>query len=230
MPPRNRFSDFPQGKFIDPAFLAQLQAEQRGLRDLLKDTRRERRFTRQDTRTELKGIRRAGQRTAEDLRTQRERGVGDIRLGAERGREDFGTQLTNLIQGYQTLGRQQQQAGAAQGLVGGSFGAASEAARAANLTRERQPIDTGVQRLGEDETRDIGRLREDVSLGLLRNRQDTRLGIAQTRRQRRRTLRDIMLERRRGRREFAASAPSIAAQAKFQGGLLRRSLGSYGGR
>lgn len=278
-------ADFPSGRFVDPSYLAEIQAQVRGFGDLEQDTGRERRYLRQDTRTQRRDLRQDRSRGMEDFATELERGfedigferadilrdstrgreditrsVGrqrqDVTTDAGRAREDFGHQLEGLLRNYDRLGRTQSQAINAAGVSLGSTRAASAAAREGNLAFDRQPIDTGLQRVGEDETRAVGRLDQDLSRGLGRLGEDTttalgRLDVAGNRlgedvgrgRERltqdvshdlrlanqgeNRGLRDIELERGRGRRELIFSGRDLGAQARFNARLLRKQMNPY---
>lgn len=239
MPPSS--ARFPKGRFVDPSFLAESQATTRGLRDLLKDTKRSKRFLKQDVRTQIGDIRLEKTRGIQDIQRGRRRGLQDIgfqrfdvKRESERGMEDFSTRLTNLIGDFQTLSRTQEQAALASGVSGGSAGAAAAAARAANLARARQPIDVGRERLAEDTSTQLGRLdvsqnrlMSDAAREALRLRQDTRHDIGLAQRERKRGLGDIRLERKRGRRESIFTKRDLSRQARFGARLTRLSLNPY---
>ena len=208
----------------------QLESERRaiprGLEDLIEDTGFERKYARQDARITRRDLAQALRRGRQDIQLDKRRGlrqVGqereDVRTDASRGREDFGTALTNLITDFGIRARQQEQSAAAAGVTGGTFGAASAAARQAQFERQRQPIDTGLERLGEDTTTALGRLtaaagdiRKDSRISGRRLGQDVRADRRLARIDLGRTLQGTTTSRQRGRREAVIGQAEITKQ------------------
>lgn len=199
----------------DPSIEASRRAAKRGLKDLKVDTKRAQRYLKQDWRTERKDLQTQRRRGLRDIGLQRSRGLRDIgyertdtRLGLERGRADFATELDNLIHGYKVQGNEQAQNAAAAGVGGGAVAQASEAARAANLARSRQPLDTSMQRLEEDTATSLTRLGvaesdllKDSKLARRDLKRDVRHDLALGKREMKRTRKDLATELDRAIRE-----------------------------
>jgi hypothetical protein len=227
----------------DPALEAERRSLKRGLGDVLFDTRRARRYARKDWRLSRSDLLRERGRGYEDISRRydtesRELGYrgADIQQQAERGREDFSTQLTNLIRTFQTQGREQMQAQNAAGVLGGSTGAAAAARRAENLGFARAPIDTGRQRLEEDTSTAVGRLGvartqlgSDTALARTRLAQDFAHNLRLGKIDLHRTLRDLYTKRQRARREATIGDVDITQQEIFGARQLHPKLyGKYG--
>lgn len=233
----NRGGNLPPYLSYDPAILAELRASQRGLDDLLLDLKRERNITRKDSRIERGDIRTEAGRQKQDFATQLRRGIQDIgyqrkdtKQTLERGEEDFATQVANLARNYQRLGVQQGQALNAAGATASS-GAARLAAqrRSENMTLERQPLETGLERLQEDTGTQLGRLgtaaqqlRRDTQIGRRRLRKDVSHDLDLNALERQRALRDVRLRRQRGIREAEFAERDLTSSAIFDARQRRR--------
>lgn len=234
---QNRGGDLPPYLSYDPAILAELRASGRGLDDLLLDLKRERNITRKDSRTERGDIRTEERRGKRDFASQLRRGLQDVsfqrqdtKLGLERGEEDFATQIANLARNYERLGTGQGQAINAAGGVATS-GAARLAAtrRSENMTLERQPLETGLERLQQDTGTQLGRLgvaagqmRQDTAIGRRRLRQDVSHDLDLNALDRQRAMRDIRLRRQRGIREGEFAETDLTSSAIFDARNRRR--------
>lgn len=215
---------------FDPALEAEQRALERGLENLLQDTHREKKYAKQDAQTSLHDLKVQKRRGLQDLRQQKSRGVRDIatrttdvNTSADRQRADFGSRLTNLIHNSAVQGDQQFQAANAAGVLDASTTEASAAARAGTLARARAPIDTGLQRVGEDQTTALGKLAtaqgdllHDSQQGKNQLRQDTRHDVRLQNQQLARTLRDIHTRRQRAREEAAIGQVDLTQQEIYQ--------------
>lgn len=218
--------NFPAG--ADPAYNQEARAIVRGLQDLLKDTKREKKHAKQDFRTTRKDIKVDRSRSIHDLGRELERGLLDIRYQRqdtkqelERGTEDFTSRLTDLARAYTQQGVNQGQqinaagAGAASGLA-----RAAAAKRAENMAYDRKPLDVAMGRLEEDVGTTLGRLgtaagqlRQDTQIASRRVRKDTRHDLGLARRDFRRDRRDIKTERQRAKREATITAADLLSSA-----------------
>jgi hypothetical protein len=214
-------SSLPPYFSYDPQYYAEIESLGRGLKDILKDTNRARRFNRQDFGTARKDF----QFQVGDIETAKARGLRDlgaqrqnIELDAKRGREDFQERLTGLIRNFQIQGREQRENANAAGVHAGSTGQAAAFRRNENLAFARRPIDIGMQRLEEDRTRALGRLGiqqgdllQDASRDYTLARRD--LGLA--RRDFTRTKLDLRTKRRRAIREQRIGKLDLIQSAIF---------------
>jgi hypothetical protein len=177
----------------DPSIEAERRSQQRGLKDVLRDTRRARNYAQQDYGQQLADLNLAQSRGVQDIGSN----ISDINLRQQRGTEDFSNQLTNLIHGFQVKGREQTQVANQAGVLDSSTARAAAARRAENLAIARQPIDIGQGRLNENTLRALaeqelsrGRLSEDTARGLRLAGIDVG-----------RTLADLKIKKRRAIRE-----------------------------
>ncbi len=212
----------------DPSYDAERRAIQRGLEDLLKDTKSERKQGKQDYQT-----------TREDIKIDRKRGLKDIGLGLERGlldirnqrtdvrqdrdrgREDFTTRIAGLARSYTQQQFNQGQALNAAG-AGATSGASTLAAqrRAENMALDRAPLDTDLSRMEQDVDTSLERLgtgesqlRQDTGLGRRRLKQDVRHDKTLAKRDYRRDRKDIHTERQRAIREAEITRADLLKSA-----------------
>ena len=212
----------------DPAFDAERRAIQRGLEDLLQDTKTARKDIKKDWRTTSKDIRLDKKRGMKDLGRELERGLlsarqqrEDVRTDRSRGREDFATRLTDLGRQFTQQGFNQGQAiNAGGGMVNGGQARASAIRREENMAYERKPLDTALARMEEDAATQLGRidiatgqLRQDTNIAQRRLKQDSRHDLRLGRRDVKRDIRDIHRERQRGKREATISRADLLKQA-----------------
>jgi hypothetical protein len=214
----------------DPSIEAERQAAARGLQDTTLDVKRARHQARQDFRTSRKDSRITKRRGMQDFTTQLQRGLQAIRFKRQdvkrdyrRGTQDIGLKLESLGRQYATLGDTQLQASNAAGL-GTDQGTAQAAAarRIANQGFEQQPLDIALQRLGQDQTINLGRLgieagqlRQDTRRGRTRLKQDTRHDIHLAHRDFRRTRGDLHIQLQRARREATIGNADLLEQELF---------------
>lgn len=185
----------------DPSIEAERRAQQRGLKDILKDTHRARVYAGQDLSQKQADIGRTQSRGLQDINTEYTQGVQDITRRQTRGSEDFTTQLDNLVRGFQQKGQQQTQVANAAGVNDASTAAAAAARRAENLAVARQPIDTGRQRLAEDTATAFGRLTGQTGLATSRLGEDVTRDYSLAKQDHSRTIRDLLTKLRRAKRE-----------------------------
>ena len=185
----------------DPSIEAQRRSQQRGLKDVLKDTHRATRYAGEDLSLKLGDINLAQNRGTQDIAQRLSRGTQDITQTQQRGMEDFGSQLTNLIRGFQIKGNEQMQAQNAAGVLDSSTAQASAARRAENLAIARAPIDTGVQRLTQDTATNLGRLQQDTGTAGQRLGEDTSRNTGLAQQDYGRTTLDLATKKRRAIRE-----------------------------
>jgi hypothetical protein len=126
----------PPADRYDPGLDASLAASQRGYGDLITDASTGNARDTQDYGFGLGDIQRSQDRGLADLGTQRTQGT-----------EDYNRNVGLLQRSYQQLGTRQSEQARVAGIAGG--GAALQAARkrAENQAIDRQPLDTGYQRL-----------------------------------------------------------------------------------
>jgi hypothetical protein len=215
---------------FDPALEAEQRALERGLENLLQDTARERHYATQDARQTRRDLTQDKRRGTKDIRQDKRRGLrdigvrtGEVQRDATRGREDFGTRLSTLIHNTAAKGESQFQAANAAGVLDSSTTAASAAARAGEFARARAPIDTGLQRLNENEQTALGKLAtsqsdllQDTGRAQHRLRQDIRHDTRLTDQQLQRQLRDIHTRRQRAREEEAIGQVDLTQQEIYQ--------------
>lgn len=212
----------------DPAYDAERRAIQRGLEDLLVDTKRSRKFAKQDWRTSKKDLKLDKRRGMKDYGRELERGLlgyrqqkEDVRTESSRGKEDFALRLTELGRQFRQQGFNQGQAiNAGGGMVGGGQARAAAIRRERNMAIERQPLDLALERMKEDTQTQLGRidvatgqLRQDTRIGKKRLKQDVRHDIRLGKRDLGRDIRDIHLERQRAKREASINRADLLKQA-----------------
>lgn len=213
--PKNQGFRLPPFLSYDPSIDAERRAQQRGLKDILKDTSRAQRYAREDLTQKQADIGRSQARGLEDIGRTYSQGAEDISTRQARGMEDFNTQLTNLIRGFQQKGQQQTQTANAAGVLDPSTQAASAARRAENLAVARQPIDTGIARLGEDTARSFSRLTGSTQLATSRLGEDTTRDYGLAKQDYQRTGLDLTTKLRRAKREQQIGNLDLIQQAIF---------------
>lgn len=134
----------PPADRYDPALDAQLAASQRGFGDLVTDA------------------------TTGNARDTQDYGfgLGDVQRSQDRGQADYNRNVGLLTRSYGQLRDRQSQQFHVAGVAGG--GAALQAARkrTENMAIDRQPLDTGLQRLNEDSDIARGRLGVNYQRGI----------------------------------------------------------------
>lgn len=221
--------EYPPFLSYPPEILQESRALERGLGDLLQDTRLERRYATTDTQQTVHDLRLDRRRSISDMRREEQRGLQDIgtertNIAQQRGdvEQDYGMQLSNLVREYQIRGEQQTTAAHAQGLSGGGTMAAAAQVRAENQAIEKAPLDVERERANRELTdaetelaTAEGRLTEDTARGVRRTRRDTRHDVRLARQALRRQLKDIHIRRQRGKREEAIGQIGLSEQAIF---------------
>lgn len=230
----------PPSMSYDPAIEAERRAAARGLLDTRQDTKIALKQGRQDLHTTLKDLALNLKRTRQDERRGLRRGLQnvqfqrqDARRSAFRGRQDLGLQMDALVRKFGTQGQVQAQAANAAGVYDAGTLASASAKRAANLAFERQPIDIGMQRIGQDLRIALGRsgveaqrLRQDYRRNITRARQDTRHDKRLARRDFKRTKKSLFIDLDRASREQRIGNVDLTQQEIFD--ARARHPGVYG--
>lgn len=205
--PKNGGFKLPPFMTFDPSIDAQRRAQQRGLKDILKDTKRAKNYAGQDEGQKVADINQTQARGTQDIAT---RGA-EIGLRQQRGTEDFSTQLGNLIRDFQVRGSQQTQSANAAGSLDPSTQAAAAGRRQENFNVARHPIDVGQQRLDQDSSLAM------QGLGVAQQRlgEDTSRSLGLAGQDYGRTLTDILTKRHRAVREERIGNLDLIQQAIF---------------
>lgn len=193
----------------DPGLDAQRRALQRGVEQAEQDFETQRRIDRQDYKQTKKDIKRDAKRGRQDIRTDLRRGrVGyqqkreDIERSRRRGEQDFQQRLGTMFLRYGIKARVQSQSANAQGVADAGTLGASNAARAANLARDKGVLDLAHSR----QQQDLGTALARTNLAQSQfvsdiQRSKTRLG-QDTKRSKKLAGRDFRRARRAARREL----------------------------
>jgi hypothetical protein len=211
--PKNQGLHLPPFLASDPSIEAERRANQRGLKDILKDTHRAQRYATEDYATKTGDIGRAFSRGTQDIGAE----VAGINLRQARGTEDFTNNLTNLIRGFQVKGREQTQAANAAGVLDSSTAQAAAGRRAENLAIARQPLDLGLARLNEDTQLGLGR----AGLAGSRLGEDTSREYGLAAQDIGRTRLDLATKKRRAIREQRISNIDLINQEIFSARQLK---------
>lgn len=199
----------------DPALEAERRALQRGVQDLFRDTRREVGRAKEDRRTSVTDLRRMTGRARKDLTRGFKRGTADLAREKQRLGQDYSMALADIFHANDVTAQQQAEAANAAGVLGGSTAAASAAARAGNLQRARQPLDTSLQRGTQDIATERRRLGQDTRLGKRQLRQDKRFDMNLIQRDYSRFRQDARTGLQRGIREQRIGDIDITNQQIF---------------
>lgn len=187
------FTSPPPGTY-DPAIDAQVGQAGRGLGDLLSDYVRDygepgtalggragedyatgKAAVQRNLDSGLQDVNTGADRSLADLQRTSGRTLADLLRDRARAGENYGSSIEGLQRNYAQLGSAQTQTARAAGVQRGGALAQALAKRQANQAIDRQPIDTGFARFGQDSTQAQGRLGEDTQLGTSRIGEDRTL-------------------------------------------------------
>lgn len=188
----------------DPSIEAERRAAARGLLDVLKDTRIQRKQATQDFRSSVR-----------DLKTTKRRALTDLSREKSRGLLDFTTKMAAVTNKYGNLQQSQSNSAASKGVFDASTLQSSADQRAYNQQAEETPL---------KQARD--QLLQDVSTQKRRSRQDFRHDKRLSKRDWKRTIKQLHIQAQRARREQAIGNVDLINQEIFD--ARSRHPGVYG--